>query len=124
MSAISPSPPSRQSPRSRWRPWLAQGLAGLVLAALAWAFLRWGLWRAEFRPDAQACQALAHTGACWGVIPAKGLNLLFGHYPQEWLWRPALLLVMVSLGAAALWRLAALRPAIAPTPRAHRANIA
>jgi general L-amino acid transport system permease protein len=111
-------------PRSRWRPWLAQGLAGLVLAALAWVFLRWGLWRAEFRPDAQACQALAHAGACWGVIPAKGLNLLFGHYPQELIWRPALWLGVVTIGAAALWRLSAQRPTIAPTPRAHGAIIA
>jgi len=124
MSALGPSPPSRQSPRSRWRPWLAQGLAGLVLAALAWAFLRWGLWRAEFRPDAQACQALAHTGACWGVIPAKGLNLLFGHYPQELLWRPAVWLAMVAMGAVALWRLSAPRSVPMPSLRPHRFTFA
>jgi general L-amino acid transport system permease protein len=118
MSAL--APPTR----TRWRPWLAQGLAGLVVAALAWALLRWGLWRAEFRPDAAACQALAHAGACWGVIPAKGLNLLFGHYPAEQLWRPTLLLGMTIIASLALWRLSAPRPAIARSPRPHRFAIA
>ncbi|MEY4765168.1 MAG: hypothetical protein RI907_1841 [Pseudomonadota bacterium] len=84
---------------------LLQGLGWLLLGALAWHLGRWGLWLAEFSPDPQACQALQHTGACWGVVPAKWGNLLFGHYPQEAWWRPAVwVLLCVALYLAAWWR--------------------
>ena len=80
---------------------LSWGLGMLVLLALGWPLLSWALWRAEFSPDAAACQALAHQGACWGVVPARGLNLLFGHYPIDQLWRPWLWLA--ALAMASLW---------------------
>lgn len=91
-----------RSPLSAWlkqAPWLA--LAGFV----AWHLLDWALIQAVFRPDLAACQALAREGACWGVVPQKGLTWLFGRYPEEWRWRPALSLL---LWAAALLLL--LRP--------------
>lgn len=50
----------------------------LVIAWLAWHVLDWALWRAVFRPDAQACQALAHSGACWGVVVEKARPILLG----------------------------------------------
>ncbi len=83
---------------------LAQGLGLAVLALLLFKGLAWGLWHAEFRPDAAACQALAHEGACWGVIRAKGLSLLLGHYPQDEAWRPALAMGMCLAAALWLWR--------------------
>jgi general L-amino acid transport system permease protein len=82
---------------------LAQGLGLAVLALLLFKGLAWGLWHAEFRPDAAACQALAHEGACWGVIRAKGLSLLLGHYPQDQAWRPALAVLMCLAAWLLLW---------------------
>ncbi|MEN9395603.1 MAG: hypothetical protein RLZ81_133 [Pseudomonadota bacterium] len=53
-------------------PWLA------LLAWGAFQILDWAVFKAVFRPDAQACQALAHTGACWGVIAEKAKPILWG----------------------------------------------
>ena len=53
-------------------PWLA------LLAWLVYLVLDWAVFKAVFRPDAEACQALAHTGACWGVIVEKAKPILWG----------------------------------------------
>ena len=53
-------------------PWLA------LLAWVAYKVLDWAVFKAVFRPDAQACQALAHAGACWGVIAEKAKPILWG----------------------------------------------
>ena len=71
----------------------------LVLAALfAWAayhVLDWAVVHAVFRTDAEACRAVRH-GACWGVIGEKWRPILFGRYPYEDQWRPAVSVVMLS----------------------------
>jgi general L-amino acid transport system permease protein len=54
------------------------------------------LLHAVFRPDADACRA-AHHGACWGVIAEKWRPILFGRYPYEAQWRPAVAVVVLSL---------------------------
>ncbi|HEV7912792.1 MAG TPA: ABC transporter permease subunit, partial [Albitalea sp.] len=87
-------------------------------ALLAWAipkFANWALVHAVFRPDAAACRAIEHAGACWGVIAEKARAILFGRYPFELQWRPAIGLVLLGVLIAAsavprLWR-AALLPA-------------
>ncbi len=50
----------------------------LLLAWLTYVVVDWAILKAVFRPDAQACQALAHSGACWGVIAEKARPILFG----------------------------------------------
>ena len=57
---------------------IASGLGLLVIAWLLWHLLGWAVWRAEFRADAAACQALQHQGACWGVVAEKGSQWLLG----------------------------------------------
>ena len=75
-------------------------LATLLLGGLLlWSgvrFLDWALLHAVFRPDADACRAAGHGGACWGVVAEKYRAILFGRYPFEQQWRPlaATLLVM------------------------------
>ncbi len=81
--------------------------------ALAWAAglyvmfraLDWAVWSAVFRADASACGALAHAGACWGVVSAKAQPILLGFYPSESQWRPVLGLALVALscGLTAAW---------------------
>jgi len=90
--------------RRAWARTLAQGLGLAVLALVLFKGLSWGVWHAELRPDAMACQALAHEGACWGVIRAKGLSLVLGHYPQQQAWRPALAMLMCVAAWLLLWR--------------------
>lgn len=71
-----------------------------MLALLAWllfALLNWGVVHAVFRADAPACQALAHTGACWGVVGEKARPILLGHYPYGEQWRPVLMLLSFLL---------------------------
>lgn len=58
------------------RVWRIAGL--LLLAWLMWRLLDWAAWRAVFSPDAEACRALSHQGACWGVVPEKARWLLLG----------------------------------------------
>lgn len=68
-----------------------------------WAALDWAVWHAVFRADAQACRAVAPQGACWGVVAEKWRPILFGRYPFDGQWRPAvaggLLLVLVGVTA-------------------------
>lgn len=81
----------------------------LGLLWLAWQVLDWAVLRAVFAPDLAACRALDHAGACWGVVAAKWRPMLFGHFPFEDQWRPALaalLLAGCTFGAAGAlaWR--------------------
>lgn len=81
----------------------------LGLLWLAWRVLDWAVLQAVFAPDLAACRALDHAGACWGVVAAKWRPMLFGHFPFEDQWRPALaalLLVGCTFGAASAiaWR--------------------
>lgn len=82
----------------------------LVAAALAtWLppLLRWAVLNAEFRPDAAACTALDHAGACWGVVAEKARFILLGRYPGDESWRPitAAGLIVASWLAVAFGRI-------------------
>lgn len=92
-------------------PWLRTNLFGhwgsalttlflLALAAyLVPALFGWGVARAVFAPDAEACQAARGSGACWGVVAEKYRLILFGRYTYEAQWRP---LVATALMVGAL----------------------
>lgn len=68
----------------------ATSLALLFLFGWGLAHLfDWAVLSAQFAPDAEACRAASHAGACWGVIAEKYMQILFGRYPQEEAWRPA-----------------------------------
>ncbi len=79
-----------------------------LLAWMAWHVLDWAVWQAVFTPDLAACQALQHRGACWGVVAEKGPQWLWGRYPTEERWRPALALLCWASGAVG-WAAMALR---------------
>jgi general L-amino acid transport system permease protein len=76
----------------------------LLLAVLAKAFVglvQWGYWNAVWLvPDNNpgACRAVRGLGACWAVIPEKLRFILFGTYPFNQQWRPALaMLIFLAL---------------------------
>lgn len=91
-------------------------LATLLILYLAWRlvppFLEWAfvqaIWSAA---DPRACREA--TGACWGFIAEKHRFILFGTYPYDQHWRPALAIVLlIGLWAASAMR-AMWRPALA-----------
>jgi len=70
-----------------------------LLLLFGWAgfhAFEWAVLQAVFHPDAQACRAVPH-GACWGVIAEKWRPILFGRYPYEDQWRPAVAVTLLSL---------------------------
>jgi general L-amino acid transport system permease protein len=84
------------------------GLFTILILVLLWkilpSFVHWAFLDAVWRPDAKACRA-AH-GACWGFIAEKHRFILFGTYPYEQHWRPALAtLILVSLWIFSAFRI-------------------
>lgn len=63
---------------------LAKPLIGLA----QWGFLN-AIWTVPGN-DTNACRAVRGLGACWAVIPEKLRFILFGTYPFDQQWRPAL----------------------------------
>src|SRR3954447_6778420 len=65
----------------------------LLLAKAGIGFVQWAFVNAIWSvPDSQtgACRALRGLGACWAVIAEKYRFILFGTYPFDQQWRPAL----------------------------------
>jgi general L-amino acid transport system permease protein len=64
-----------------------------LLAKACVGFVRWGFWNAIWTVpgnQTEACRAIHGLGACWAVIPEKYRFILFGTYPYDQQWRPAL----------------------------------
>ena len=81
------------------------GLAGI--AAVAPSLLRWAVLDAVFAGSRDDCQTAA--GACWAFVGEKLSFFLFGLYPPELRWRPALAVLVIAalIGASLLprfWR--------------------
>ena len=93
--------------------WLRQNLFGsiastvvtLVLAYLivTWAikFIDWGIINAVWyvpdlgnATDTTACRNVQGVGACWAVVSDNYRSLLFGRYPYDDQWRPAIVVVL------------------------------
>ncbi len=76
---------------------LNAALTVLLLATLAWitpGLLRWLVLDAAFVPaEPQACQAA--KGACWSFVIAKSSQILFGIYPPDERWRPAIVCLLI-----------------------------
>jgi general L-amino acid transport system permease protein len=72
-----------------------------LLAKACLGLVAWGFWNAIWTlPGNQtnACRAIHGVGACWAVIPEKYRFILFGTYPYEQQWRPALaVLIFIAL---------------------------
>jgi general L-amino acid transport system permease protein len=87
---------ARENLFSSW--WSA--LTTLVIVWLAWRlllpFLDWAFVEAVWRaPDSAACREAEGRGACWAFIAEKHRFMLFGTYPFEQHWRPALATVIL-----------------------------
>jgi general L-amino acid transport system permease protein len=67
-------------------------LAWIVPPAMGWLFLDavWG------RQPLAACDAVRGQGACWAVVWEKFRFMMFGVYPFDEQWRPAMTIVVLS----------------------------
>ena len=75
-------------------------IATLAILWLAWKllppFFEWAFVEAVWRaPDPRACREAQGHGACWAFIGEKHRFILFGTYPFEQHWRPALASVLL-----------------------------
>jgi general L-amino acid transport system permease protein len=80
-----------------------------LLAALLWWFTKWAIvdavWSSGTGDDAALCRANEGLGACWPVVQAKARLILFGLYPYDQQWRPAIsCLLMILLYFVSAWR--------------------
>src|SRR5438309_1112049 len=67
-------------------------LGKACVSLVQWGFLN-AIWTVSGN-DTAACRALRGLGACWAVIPEKYRFILFGTYPFNEQWRPALATLM------------------------------
>ena len=77
-------------------------LLTLLILCFAWKlvppFAGWAFLDAVWAGDAKACREARGHGACWAFISEKHRFILFGTYPYEEHWRPALgILIMLAL---------------------------
>lgn len=82
--------------------WISTAVTlALAYLIIRWVvgFVEWGVINAIWSvPDnqTQACRDLKGTGACWAVITEKHRFMLFGTYPYEEHWRPALVCLLFT----------------------------
>ena len=90
---------------SDWKNTLGTLIVLAVLMRYVPPLLEWAVFNSVARPDNQACRAVGHAGACWGVVGEKYRLILFGRYPYEEQWRPLIATaLMVALLAASCYR--------------------
>src|SRR5579872_2281587 len=88
--------------------WLSTAVTlalGYIIVRVVVTFASWALFHAVWSvpytngvPQTSVCQAVKGVGACWAVITDKYRLILFGRYPYEEQWRPALVvLIFISL---------------------------
>lgn len=71
-------------------------IAKVVLSLCQWAFVNavWSVPVGGQGAVTDSCRALAGSGACWAVISEKYRFILFGMYPFEEQWRPAIVIAL------------------------------
>jgi general L-amino acid transport system permease protein len=85
--------------------WLSTAVTlaiGYILIRLTVGVISWGLINAVWTvpvgangtADNTACYAVKGVGACWAVIADKYRFMLFGRYPFDQQWRPAICIVL------------------------------
>jgi general L-amino acid transport system permease protein len=72
----------------------------IAISALAlWAMVNWGVIHAVWTGTGQDCRMLG-AGACWAFVGEKWRFFLFGLYPYEEHWRPAIASLIMAVMAA------------------------
>jgi general L-amino acid transport system permease protein len=90
---------------------------GYVIVRVVFSLVAWGVlhavWSVPYGPtgiaDTSACQNAKGYGACWAVLADKYRLILFGRYPYEEQWRPAIVVLLfiglfIVSGMRRFWR--------------------
>ncbi|MBR0932820.1 amino acid ABC transporter permease [Bradyrhizobium jicamae] len=91
--------------RANLFPSIPSGIVTLLLLFLlgkaCFSLWQWGIANAVWSvpgSDTGACRSVRGLGACWAVVPEKYRFILFGTYPFDEQWRPALaVLIFIAL---------------------------
>jgi general L-amino acid transport system permease protein len=75
---------------------------GYIILRVLFSLFEWGvvnaIWSVPYGPtgaaDTTVCQNAKGVGACWAVLSDKFRLILFGRYPYEEQWRPAIVVVL------------------------------
>jgi general L-amino acid transport system permease protein len=75
---------------------------GYIIVRVLFSLIEWGLvhavWSVPYGPsgiaDTAVCQNVKGVGACWAVLADKYRLILFGRYPYDQQWRPAIVVVL------------------------------
>ncbi len=78
-------------------------LLGYLIVRVLFSLFEWGvvnaIWTVPYNaagmPDATACHNAQGVGACWAVLTDKYRLILFGRYPYQEQWRPALVVLLL-----------------------------
>src|SRR3712207_5746587 len=75
---------------------LAYLIVRWAIAFVEWAFINafWTVPSQGNQPQTAVCREAKGVGACWAVIAEKHRFILFGTYPYEDHWRPALVCLL------------------------------
>jgi general L-amino acid transport system permease protein len=83
-----------------------------LVAFILWAFVN-AIWTVPYGPngiaDTAVCQNMKGIGACWAIVADKYRLILFGRYPYDEQWRPAICVALfiglyVVSAIRAFWR--------------------
>ncbi len=90
---------------------------GYIILRVLFSLVEWGLvnaiWTVPYSPtgiaDTAVCQNLKGVGACWAVLTDKYRLILFGRYPYDEQWRPAIVVLLfiglyIISGMRRFWR--------------------
>jgi general L-amino acid transport system permease protein len=75
---------------------------GYIIVRVLFSLFEWGfanaVWTVPYNaagiPDTSVCQNVKGVGACWAVLTDKYRLILFGRYPFDEQWRPAIVVVL------------------------------
>jgi general L-amino acid transport system permease protein len=75
---------------------------GYIIVRVLFSLVEWGLvhavWTVPYGPtgiaDTAVCQNVKGVGACWAVLADKYRLILFGRYPYDEQWRPAVVVLL------------------------------
>ena len=76
---------------------LGYAIVRLLVSLIGWAVVN-AIWSVPYGPtgipDTSVCQNAKGVGACWAILADKYRLILFGRYPYDQQWRPAVVVLL------------------------------